>query len=88
MDMMLSSRKSAVTPEYLSIEELACYSGLSTSTLRRRLQDDMPHYRVGRSIRVKRSEFDTWLKQFQASSSTDTHPLDAAWQEVMEEVCS
>jgi excisionase family DNA binding protein len=77
-----------IAPEYLTLEALSDYAQVSVSTLRRWLKADMPHYRLGRGIRVKRIEFDIWLKQFQAVPGTEIHPLDAAWQEVMEEVSS
>ena len=45
---------------------------------------NMPHYRIGRCIRVRKSEFDVWLKQFRnGTSNTD---LDTIWDQVMKEV--
>ncbi|MCK9375864.1 MAG: hypothetical protein M0P73_06930 [Syntrophobacterales bacterium] len=43
----------------------------------------MPCYRIGRCKRVKRSEFDVWMKQFRIGASQD---LDAMLDQVMEEV--
>ena len=43
----------------------------------------MPHYRIGRCIRVRKSEFDVWVKQFRNGTSND---LDAIWDQVMKEV--
>ncbi len=56
----------AVTREYLSIKELAVYSGISERSLRYYLKDPVnpiPHHRFGRGgklIKVKRSDFDKW----------------------------
>jgi RNAse (barnase) inhibitor barstar len=43
----------------------------------------MPYYRIGRCIRVRKSEFDVWVKQFRNGTSND---LDAIWDQVMKEV--
>ncbi len=43
----------------------------------------MPVYKVGRLVRVRRSEFDAWMKQFSSGTSQD---LDTIWDQVMEEV--
>jgi excisionase family DNA binding protein len=64
---------SASTPtldarEYLSVAELATYSGLSVRTLKRYLaqppQDALPCLRVGRRVLVKKSSFDDWIARF------------------------
>jgi excisionase family DNA binding protein len=73
-------------PEYLSLAELAIYSSLSRSYLRKCLQIGMPHYRVGRSIRVKRSDFDAWLDQFKAEGSTRYNRHKVALDEAIDEV--
>ena len=44
---------------------------------------NMPYYRIGRCIRVRKSEFDVWVKQFRNGTSND---LDAIWDQVMKEV--
>jgi len=43
----------------------------------------MPFYKVGRLVRVNRSEFDAWMKQFRGGTSND---LDAILDQVMREV--
>lgn len=51
---------------YLPLGELATYSGLSVRTLQALLVDadhPLPHYRFGRKIVVKRSEFDAWARE-------------------------
>jgi excisionase family DNA binding protein len=71
-------------PEYLSLTGLAVYASVSKNTLKKWLQDfNMPHYRIGRCIRVRKSEFDVWVKQFRNGTSND---LDVIWDQVMKEV--
>lgn len=50
---------------WLSLTELVRYSGLSLPTLKRYMADPvqpLPVYRIGRLIRVKRSDYDRWLR--------------------------
>ena len=60
--------KKSITREYLKIPELAEYSGISERTLWDLLKNptnSIPHFRVGsagRIVRVKRSDFDTWME--------------------------
>ena len=70
-------------PEYLTMAELSHYSGVSISTLRNWKRSGMPYFKLGRSIRVKRSEFDIWATKFRVSSSADekTRVLNA-WDAV------
>lgn len=44
----------------------------------------MPHIRIGRCIRVRRSEFDVWVKHFR--DGTSKADLDLIWDQVMKEV--
>ena len=77
-------KKSTLLPEYLSLTGLAIYASVSRNTLKKWLRDfNMPHYRIGRCIRVRKSEFDVWVKQFRDGTSKD---LDAIWDQVMKEV--
>ena len=51
-------------PTYLSIPELARYSGLSRATLYRRMADPvdpLPVFHVKRRTLIRRDEFDAWL---------------------------
>jgi excisionase family DNA binding protein len=70
------------TPEYLSLTALAVYASASRNTLKKWLACGMPCFRIGRCIRVKRSEFDAWIKQFRVGASDN---LDAVWDQVMKE---
>jgi len=52
---------------YMGIKNLAHYSGLSERKLRELLYHPLyplPSYKIDGSIRVKKSEFDTWVKRF------------------------
>jgi excisionase family DNA binding protein len=71
-------------PEYLSLTELAAYVSVCPNTLKKWVDCGMPVYRIGRCIRVKKSEFNAWLGQFRLS--TDFKDLDAVWDQVMKEV--
>ncbi|MBW2036399.1 MAG: helix-turn-helix domain-containing protein [Deltaproteobacteria bacterium] len=68
--------------EYLSLKQLSEYSGLHVNTLRAWLKRDMPHYRCGKRILVKRSEFDAWMRKFRRG----TRSLQQVLEEVLEEV--
>ncbi len=53
-------------PTYLSIPQLAQYSGLSRATLYRRMADPvdpLPVFHVKRRTLVRRAEFDAWLER-------------------------
>ena len=55
---------------YLPLAALARYSGLSVRTLRGYLVHpchQLPHFRVGGKILVRRSDFDTWADQFRVA---------------------
>jgi excisionase family DNA binding protein len=47
---------------YLSLKQLALYSSVSESKLRDLLRE-IPHFRIGRKIIVRRSEFDLWVRE-------------------------
>jgi hypothetical protein len=53
--------------EYLSLRDLATYSGLSIRTLRtlvRRSIDPLPCYKLPGKMLVRRSVFDTWIRRY------------------------
>jgi len=84
LELMPAKNTSTCLPEYLSLSGLAVYASASKNTLKKWLRDfNMPHYRIGRCIRVRKSEFDVWVKQFRNGTSND---LDAIWDQVMKEV--
>lgn len=54
-----------IEKEYFSIAELATYSGISTHTLRRMIKDGvLKAVIIGKSVRVKRSDFDAILESY------------------------
>jgi excisionase family DNA binding protein len=58
----------ASTPgdRYLTLSDLAAYSGLSVRTLQRHLAapiHSLPRYRVGGRVLVRQSEFDAWMAE-------------------------
>ena len=75
--------KNQVTPEYLSLTELAIYASVAKNTLKKWLKDGMPYYKVNRCIRVRVDEFNQWMSRFRGGTSND---LDAVWNQVMREV--
>jgi excisionase family DNA binding protein len=72
-----------LSPEYLSINELAEYASVCRNTLKKWLTYGMPCYRVGSCLRLKRGEFDAWMQQYR--NGTESADLDAIWGQVMEE---
>ena len=75
--------KNQVTPEYLSLAELAIYASVSKNTLKKWLKDGMPYYQVNRCLRVRVDEFNGWMNRFRGGTSED---LDAILDQVMKEV--
>lgn len=72
--------------EYLTVKQLADYASLHINTLKMWMKKGMPFYRIGRSVRVKRSEFDLWMqKNFQAGG-TEKQRFDAMCEEALKEV--
>lgn len=62
-----------MSTQYLSINELSLYSGLKKSFLYSRVETGaIPHYKVGRLIRFKKEDFDTWMEDHKVDArSTD-----------------
>jgi excisionase family DNA binding protein len=73
-----------VTPEYLTLAELAIYASVAKNTLKKWLKDGMPYYQVNRCIRVRVDEFNQWMNRFRVGTSKPD--LDEVWDQVMEEV--
>jgi excisionase family DNA binding protein len=47
---------------FLKIQDIANYLGIKTSTLYSMVEEKkVPHYRIGRLIRFKKSEIDEWM---------------------------
>ena len=65
---------------FLSLKALTSYSNLSVRTLRAFLTDPrhpLPCYRVGAKILVRRSEFDSWMRQHRHVGSANVDRLMA-----------
>jgi excisionase family DNA binding protein len=63
---------------FLSLRALAAYAGLSVRTLRDCLDNPLhplPHYRIGRKILVRQSEFDAWIRTYRRVASLDIDPI-------------
>ena len=68
---------------YLTLDDLAHYAGLSRRTLERYIHDpDHPikAYRVGKAVRVRRSDFDRWMADRQVAPvpASELTPDDVA----------
>jgi excisionase family DNA binding protein len=72
-----------VSPEYLTLSDLEIYTGVGKKTLKKWINRGMPVYKVGRLVRVKKGEFDVWMKKFRSGTSED---LDTVWDQIMSEV--
>ena len=69
---MARSQPHPIVREFFSLFELSEYSGISERTLRdliRRPTDPLPHYRIGRLVKVRRSDFDAWAEHQRHSQS-------------------
>jgi len=82
----MDNRTQAITPEYLSLRDLAAYTSISTRTVSKWIKSGMPHYRIGGSLRIKRSEFDEWVKRFHVSEEDAGNKVEAVFEEVMRDM--
>ena len=79
----MGNKKNRVETGYFSVAELSGYCGISQRTLRTYLNDPVnpiPFFRVGpagRIIRIKRSEFDQWMKSQRATQENEIDELIA-----------
>lgn len=61
---------------YLSLRAAAGYCGLSTRFLRGRIAEgQLPHYRPGGKVLIRRSHLDAWLEQFRRVGGQDVDAL-------------
>jgi excisionase family DNA binding protein len=71
---MSEKKNNLVQREYLSIRDLSEYTGVSQRTLWDLLKNPVnpiPHFRIGsagRIVRVKKSEFDQWMRTQRSSN--------------------
>lgn len=62
---------------WLRLADLARYSSLSVRTLTRLMRDPvhpLPAHRIGRTVLVKRSDYDAWLHARDGGGATSTTP--------------
>ena len=72
-----------ITREYLTLEDLRDYSGISVRKLRDFVTDPvhpLPHHRADGKVRVRRSDFDAWMARHRRVGRED---LTALVNEVM-----
>lgn len=64
------------TIEYLSVEELEAYTGISASTWnRRRVTGDTPPFcKIGRLVKYRRGDVDQWLVGQRIQSTSEPVP--------------
>jgi excisionase family DNA binding protein len=72
------------SPEYLDLKQLSVYASVARNTLKKWLKSGMPHYRVGRCIRVRVDEFNDWMNRFRVGTSKPD--LDDVLDQAMREV--
>ena len=73
----MAKRDDDTSDRYLRLAELSAYSTLSLRTLQRCLhnpQHPLPSHRFGRTIMVKRSDYDRWLVDEQRRRAPRTAP--------------
>ena len=52
-----------VSQEFFSIQNLSCYLDIKPKTIYSLVEENrIPHYRVGKLIRFKKSEIDAWME--------------------------
>jgi len=63
IDQQMTDQTVSISPEFLGIREVSQHLGVSNSTLYSLVEEQrIPHYRIGRLIRFKRSEIDAWME--------------------------
>lgn len=72
--------------EYLTLKELADHVSVSINTLRNWMASGMPYIKLGRSVRVNRSDFDAWFEQFRVVGAARASRRKRALREAMNEV--
>lgn len=64
----MSKRKDGEQLEFMDVEEVATYLGVSISTVYRYIKDSdnpLPHFHIlGKTLRVDRLELDRWLESY------------------------
>jgi hypothetical protein len=87
-DAGIKELKSMVLPAdyYMDIKSLSRYSGISIRKLKdliRHPECPLPAYKIDGSIKIKKCEFETWLKRFRLTPAQQTHPVDHIVRDIM-----
>jgi hypothetical protein len=67
-------KAATLEPAYLSLRDLATYSGLSVRSLRVHLKHPtapLPHHRIGGKVLVRRTDYDAWASRFRVDRAPD-----------------
>ena len=73
-------------PKYYTVNQLAEYSNLSVSTIRRYIKyEGLPHFRINRRILISIDEFDNWMERRRKKQMAEEIDLDHIVQEVKKE---
>ena len=58
-----NAKESLSFQEYLKIEDISVYLNIKSKTLYAMVESrDIPHYRIGRLIRFKKEDVDSWME--------------------------
>lgn len=75
------------TDKIMTMRELAEYARVTTRTLQNWKGLGMPYLKVAGSVRVRLSDFDSWMDGFRLTDNTPPEKeLDEIWRETVEEV--
>jgi excisionase family DNA binding protein len=76
IEALLNALITAQSPEYLDTEAAAGYLGISLPTLRVWLRErKFPAHRIGRLIRLKRSDLDQYVASNRRRSAVELHAI-------------
>lgn len=57
----------------MTVEEAAAYLGYAVGTLYNKVQaGEIPHKKLGRAVRFRRSELDTWVEEQTAAARAES----------------
>lgn len=79
-----------VTDRLFDLNGLSAYSALGKSTIRQYIRThQLPHFKVGGKILIKRSEFDAWIENYRIGDAPGKdifEKLDAMVADVMSDL--
>lgn len=75
---MTTTTGSMLVPQYsalLSVPELSAYLGIKTKTIYAKIEaGEIPHYRIGRLVRFRLDEINSWLESCKKSKAPAVEP--------------